>query len=174
MQTSIDTIREFFHRRTAAHIAALNYFAELLGYHFPEHDNDKHREPYLTGYAYWVWVQHHPHCKLLPQQEIAFRDAQSEHHRMQPHHVEHYASVRDIPQIVLTEMICDWHSANNETLYLHENPTYPTVIDWFNACMADRDWTDDQRKYITDTCAYLAATANAAHVTNLWRRVKQD
>ncbi len=171
MQTPIETIRDFFRRRTAAHIAALNYFAGLLGYHFPEHDNDKHREPCLTGYAYWVWAQHHPHCTLLPQQEQIFRDARDEHHRMQPHHIEHYASVRDIPKIVLTEMICDWHSANNESLYLHESPTYPHVIDWFNACCGHLDWSDDQRKYITDTCEFLSQNADPDVVTKLWAQL---
>ena len=48
----IETIYEFHKTRTACHVASVNYFAGLLGYHFPEHDNDKNTEPMRTVYAY--------------------------------------------------------------------------------------------------------------------------
>ena len=52
MAVTLKTIFDFHRKRTQAHIDCLNYFAGLMGYHFPEHDNDKNSGTMQTAYAY--------------------------------------------------------------------------------------------------------------------------
>ena len=44
MKISVEKIFQFHRLRTQTHIDCLNYYAGLLGYHFPEHDNDKNHD----------------------------------------------------------------------------------------------------------------------------------
>ena len=51
MNINVNDIFDFYELRIKSHVAAVNYFASLLGYHFPEHDGDKVIEPIRTGYS---------------------------------------------------------------------------------------------------------------------------
>ena len=59
MNIPIEEIINFHIKRTNCHVQTLNYFAQILGYHFPEHDSDKYKEPYIFGYAYCNYAKHH-------------------------------------------------------------------------------------------------------------------
>ena len=88
MHIPVETIIDFHHKRTQCHIDCVNYFAGLLGYHFPEHDNDKNKNPIQIGYAYVNYAKYHC-AHLLPAQQDAFRYACQEHHKNNLHHIEH-------------------------------------------------------------------------------------
>ncbi len=171
MQIPISEIIEFHRMRTTAHIDTLNYFAGLLGYCFPDHDRDKHTEPYRTGYAYVNYAKHHPHCHISAAQRELFDIAHDEHHRMQPHHIEHYESVTDIPKIVLIEMICDWHSANFESRLLNEHPEFPSVTIWFDKCMGALPWTGPQREFITQTIQDIEHRQAHDDIMKIWAKL---
>ena len=49
MKISVEKIFQFHHLRTQAHIDCLNYFAGLLGYHFPEQRRRERRRKSLDG-----------------------------------------------------------------------------------------------------------------------------
>jgi hypothetical protein len=171
MNIPLDDITDFHKRRTRCHIDCLNYFAGLLGYHFPEHDNDKNIEPYLTGYAYHNYAAYHDGCAMPPQWLDAFESVRAEHHRMQPHHTEHYRSMAEIPHARLIEMICDWHSANFEqTNITHEND-FADVAQFFELKMSGLDWTPAQRKLILDTIKLIADRADPEIVRGLWDKL---
>ena len=132
----MDEIFAFHAARTGCHIDTLNYFAQLIGYQFPEHDSDKNLEPYRTGYAYINYARHHQNCTVSPQQLAAFQSAHDEHHTMQPHHVRHYATMVDVPDVRIIEMVCDWFSANfEENAIVHTN-TYANVMEFFDRRLA--------------------------------------
>lgn len=168
MNIPIEEIIAFHTRRTQCHIETLNYFAQLLGCHFPEHDKDKNTEPYRTGYAYYNYAKHHQNCAMLPQQHDAFSAAHDEHHKMQPHHIEHYYTMADIPDIIITEMICDWHSANFEqNVITHENE-FATVTEFFCKKMSKHDWSARQLGFIRDTIDEIAQRADYDEVIKIW------
>ncbi len=172
MQIPIDTIFEFHKQRTDAHINTLNYYASLLGYHFPEHDNDKLTEPYRTGYAYRNYANHHTGTKMLPQHEELFWIAHDEHHRMAAHHIEHYENVQNISNTTLIEMICDWHSANFEEKNIRGHSKFNNVMEYFYADMAHHPWTDAQRTFIIDTINTLSHLTNEADVYKIWHKIQ--
>ncbi len=169
MKISATTILEFHTKRTQCHVDSLNYFAGLLGYHFPEHDNDKNHDPIRIGYAYANYVAYHPHAVMSDVARDAMHAAHSEHHHTAPHHVEYYQSVADIPHIILIEMICDWHSANFEQKNILHRCSYDSVADFFQRAMAGRDWTEVQRAFILETIARLAEIADYDQVFEIWR-----
>ena len=59
MKIDINEIFTFYELRIKSHVEAVNYFASLLGYHFPEHDSDKVTEQIRTGYAYIFYKTYH-------------------------------------------------------------------------------------------------------------------
>ena len=126
MKIPADKILEFHYKRTSTHISCLNYFAGLLGYHFPEHDNDKTYDPIKTGYAYINWAKYHEFCQVTSPQRNLYNSVRTEHYRTQPHHIEYYTDVSKIPNIHLVEMVCDWHSANFEQRFI--NPRRQTRL----------------------------------------------
>lgn len=171
MNIPMDEIFAFHAARTGCHIDTLNYFAQLIGYQFPEHDNDKNLEPYRTGYAYINYARHHPNCTVSPQQLAAFQSAHDEHHTMQPHHVRHYATMVDVPDVRIIEMVCDWFSANfEENAIVHTN-TYANVMEFFDRKMAPLDWTPRQTKFIRDAIETISSCADYDTVHNIWRRL---
>lgn len=171
MTIPIKEIIDFHIKRTNCHIQALNYFAEIIGYHFPEHDNDKFSEPYITGYAYCNYAKHHLNCTLLPQQQQAFDKVHDDHHKMQPHHVEHYASMKDIPDIFLIEMICDWFSANFEQNFITKAHEFSSVQDFFDKSMSHLDWSSKQKKLINNLIAKISQSANYDDVKKIWEQI---
>lgn len=168
MKIPIKDIITFHTLRTECHINALNYFANLMGYHFPEHDADKNQEPYRTGYAYYNYARHHHNCTLLPQQIDAFNFAHDEHHVMRPHHVEHYQSVMEIQRPHLIEMLCDWHSANFEENVIAKQCEYASVAEFFQIKMSKLDWTPEQLQLIDECIDLISRRANYKIVRDIW------
>ena len=178
MIISLKTIMDFHHKRTQAHIDCLNYFAGLLGYHFPEHDNDKMSGPICMGYAYINYAKYHPDCKLTPTQLELYNDKHHEHHHTQPHHLEYYADTRTIPNIVLVEMVCDWHSANFEQRFVTNEDTRDyTVQRFFNESILSNPkykLHPVQIDLINELITFLGNYADHDAVMTIWRPVMFD
>lgn len=168
MNIPITEIINFHKQRTLCHVMTMNYFAQLLGYHFPEHDSDKNTEPYLTGYAYYNYVKHHPGSVMLPQQQEIFNKVHDEHHKMQPHHVEHYNSMKEIPDIFLIEMVCDWHSANFEQNIITCENEFASVSDFFNKSLSKLDWSTKQKNTIKNLIDKISKLADYSEVRKIW------
>ena len=64
MRIDLNDIFDFYELRLKCHVKSVNYFASILGYHFPEHDNDKNHEPIRTGYAYVFYKNYHKNFYL--------------------------------------------------------------------------------------------------------------
>ena len=178
MAISADTILKFHHLRTSAHIQCLNYFAGLLGYHFPEHDNDKMSGPICMGYAYINYAKYHPDCKLTPPQLELYHDKHAEHHHTQPHHLEYYSDTTTIPDVILIEMVCDWHSANFEQRFItHEDPLDCTVSDFFEKHILHNPrykWHPAQIDLINELITFLGNYADHDAIMAIWRPVMFD
>lgn len=172
MQISLDTILDFHRARTQAHVDCVNYYAGLVGYHFPEHDNDKLGDPVRTGYAYYNYSKYHPEIKLTPAHVELYEHAKKEHHTCQPHHVHYYEHTADISDVTLIEMICDWHSANFEQRFItHEDPQDYDVRAFFQRKMMtnpELKWTEHQIELIEQTIDFLEMYANHDDVMNIW------
>ena len=162
-----------FHRaRTQAHVDCLNYFAGLLGYHFPEHDNDKNHGQMQTGYAYANYAKYHPDFFLSDARQDLFHQMHDEHHRMQPHHIEHYTCADQISDTTLIEMLCDWHSANFEQVHVTREIGDINVRDYFDNQLRNHDkihWSEHQLNIIDETINFLAIYANFDTIMSIWR-----
>ncbi len=173
----LSTILELHHKRTQAHIDCLNYFAGLLGYHFPEHDNDKHSGSMCNAYAYVNYANYHPGFKIPNACMEFYRDMHAEHHRMQPHHLEHYRDATEISDIILVEMVCDWHSANFEQNYVTNKGGTASVREYFDTKLRYRDdlkWSHHQLEIIDNMIDFLAMYANFDAVMAIWRPLLTD
>ena len=167
MQIPMDEILDFHKRRTNCHIASLNYFAGLLGYNFPKHDYDKFTDPIMAGYAYFNYARYHG-AKITQQYLDAFDKAHAEHHSTQSHHLEHYADIREISHDTIIEMVCDWCSANFEQSNITHEDDFETVMDYFEQKIAQLNWTDAQRKTITETIKFLEQHADPQQLYKIW------
>lgn len=168
---------EFHYRRTAAHIDCLNYYAGLLGYHFPEHDNDKNHGPMRDAYAYVNYAKYHPEFSLSNARQALYHEMHAEHHRMQPHHIEHYTDMTTVSDITLIEMICDWHSANFEQNYVSHEGGPTSVRDFFDCKLrnrADLKWSPHQLETIDEMIDFLAMYTNFDDVMAIWRPLLTD
>ena len=172
MIVRLTEILEFHHKRTQAHVDCLNYFAGLLGYHFPEHDNDKNSGPMRDAYAYVNYAKYHPELHLSNARKQLFYDMHNEHHTMQAHHINNYKSVSDIPDIVLIEMICDWHSANFEQNHVTHEGGATNVREFFDKHLRNNDnmrWSAHQLAIIDDTISFFEIYANFDDIMAIWR-----
>ena len=170
MHIPVETIIDFHHKRTQCHIDCVNYFAGLLGYHFPEHDNDKNIEPMRTGYAYNNYAKYHPNYNLPANYEDLAKIAITTHHEHASHHVDFYGGdVSKIPNIHLLEMICDWASANFEQVFVLRDYEFETVWEWFNARMKHLNWTDKQLKMIRETTEFLNERTDKEALMQIWQ-----
>ena len=175
MNISVDAIYDFHRVRTACHVASVNYFAGLLGYGFPEHDNDKNVEPMRTGYAYKNYANYHPEYNLPDNYEDLFRNAHATHHAHAPHHIQFYnKNVSDVPDVHVIEMVCDWFSANFEQNYILHDYEYESVSAWFDAKMAHLGWSDAQRKMIYDAINFLERRADISELMKIWNPVVSE
>lgn len=170
MQIPMDEIIAFHQKRTKCHIASLNYFAGLLGYHFPKHDYDKFVDPIQVGYAYYNYARYHG-CKIPKQYLDAFDKAHAEHHSTQSHHREHYRDIREITHDTIIEMVCDWCSANFEQSNITHEDDFESVLDYFEQKIAQLNWTDTQRKTIIETIKFLETHADIQQLYKIWADV---
>ncbi len=168
MNIPLSDIIRFHLVRTHCHIDCVNYFAGLLGAAFPMHDRDKFTEPYQTGYAYRNYMVYHPNMQMLPQQAELYRRVHAEHHRMQSHHVGAWDDVRQIPTSILTEMVCDWYSANFEQAAILNQIEYESVRVFFDRVMSPLPWSDAQREFILARIAELAWRMDNGAVRAIW------
>ena len=170
MNIPVEDIYDFHRVRTACHIECMNYFAGLLGYHFPEHDNDKGVEPMRTGYAFRNYANYHPGYNIPEKYDDLAKVAIATHHEHASHHIDFYdGDVTKVPNVHLIEMVADWASANFEQLYVLHDCPYEKVIDWFNAVMADKGWTESQLQTIQDAIAFTEKHMDYDSVMEIWQ-----
>ena len=172
MLIPLEKIHEFHHMRTDAHVKCMNYFAGLLGYHFPEHDNDKNYGTMKTGYAYINYAKYHREYHFPETNRMLFQQMHDEHHTTQPHHLEHYSDVSEISDITLIEMICDWFSASFEQRYLtHEDPKDYTVLQYFDTNLRNNkkyNWSEHQLETIYETIEFLEMYSDHNEIMKIW------
>lgn len=63
MQEITEQMILFFNQRTNAHIQSVNYFANILGCSFPDHDKSKFLEPELPAYIILSDMKRHEPVK---------------------------------------------------------------------------------------------------------------
>ena len=169
MIVKLTEIMEFHHRRTTAHIDCLNYFAGLLGYHFPEHDNDKQSGPMRDAYAYYNYAKYHPEMQLSDARYDLWHDMHAEHH------LEHYDNISEISDITLVEMICDWYSANFEQNHVTHEGGAPNVRTYFETEVRNKlNFTDAQITQINEMIDFLDLYANFDDIMAIWRPLLAD
>lgn len=172
MKISLETINKFHHARTQAHIDCLNYHASLLGYHFPEHDNDKNSGPMMTGYACKNYARYHPEYNIPETYIELCKQMRKEHHTTQKHHLLHYSDVSEINDITLIEMVCDWFSASFEQRYItHEDPDDLTVSQWFEDNLRNNkeyNWSQHQVDLIYSTIDFLETYADYNEIIKIF------
>lgn len=168
MQINIDDIFKFYETRIACHVRAVNYFAELLGYAFPEHDNDKTDEPIRTGYAYIFYNTYHPELHLMDEYFDLCHDAHATHHKHALHHIEHYKNIADIPDITIYEMVSDWASANFEQRNIIKIDNPPTLDKWFENNMSKLPWTQHQLDLIYNSFKIIKEKTDDNAVKAIW------
>ena len=173
MKISLKEIFAFHTVRTQCHVDVLNYFAEILGYHFPEHDNDKNQEPIRTGYAFCNYARYHKGFVLLPEYEELFQRVRTEHHNRQPHHLNYYSIPQDIPKITLIEMVCDWHSANFEQRFILQDKGFDSVMDFYEQKILELGWDAAQRDFIVSLIIRLSDAQNNQDVMDIWKPTLQ-
>lgn len=172
MNVRLSTIMDFHQIRTRAHIDCLNYYAGLLGYHFPEHDNDKNHGPMRDAYAYFNYAKYHPEFTLSAARHDLWRDMHDEHHHMQAHHTGHYTHASEISDVTLIEMICDWHSANFEQNYVSHEGGPTSVREFFDCDLRNRGdlkWLPHQLAIIDEAIEFLSIYANHDEIMAIWR-----
>ena len=168
MNININDIFDFYELRIKSHVASVNYFASLLGYHFPEHDGDKVKEPIRTGYAYIFYKTYHKNFHPMPEHVALCDDAIKLHHFGATHHIQHYKHVSEIPLIHIYEMIADWASANFEQINIIRDPEAVELETWFQNKMADQGWTDEQMNIIQKSFEIIHTNIDAEHVKSIW------
>lgn len=169
MYINIDDIFDFYELRIKCHVASVNYFASILGYHFPEHDGDKVHEPIRTGYAYIFYKTYHKNFHPTPEHEALCRDAINIHHAGATHHIQHYKNVTEIPDINLYEMVADWASANFEQRNIIRDSDSVLIQTWFNNKMANQGWTEHQLEIITKSFDIIGKNTDIETITKIWQ-----
>ena len=169
MKIDMKDIFEFFELRIKSHITAVNYFAELLGYHFPEHDCNKIIEPIRTGYAYIFYQTYHKNFHPTAEHLALYKEAQDIHHSHTPHHIQYYKHVSEIPDIYLYEMVADWASANFEQKNIIKCTDTKSIEQWFQENMAQFDWAPNQLEIIKKSFDIIKKNTNAEYVKTIWQ-----
>ena len=152
MNINVNDIFDFYELRVKSHVTAVNYFASLLGYHFPEHDGDKTTEPFHS----------------TPEHEALCRDAINIHHAGATHHIQHYNRVSEIPLIHIYEMVADWASANFEQKNIIHDPEAVEIETWFENKMANLGWTDEQMEIIKKSFEIFRKKTDDDYVKSIW------
>ena len=171
MNIDVKDIYEFSSLRIACHVESVNYFAGLLGYHFPEHDNDKNSEPMRTGYAYIIYAMYHKNFHLLPEHEQLCHDAKQNHHKHSTHHAAYYANIADIPDVKIYEMVADWASANFEQKNIIHVKDAICLNEWFEQNNAQIPWTTHQLEIIRKSIQIIKENTDQAYVQKIWKPV---
>ncbi|MBR5904372.1 MAG: hypothetical protein IKZ49_02445 [Alphaproteobacteria bacterium] len=168
MNILMGDIFDFYELRISCHIKSMNYFADILGYHFPEHDRDKVVEPIRTGYAYVFYNTYHKNFHLTPEHEALCKDARRLHHEHASHHIQAYNNVSEIPDICIYEMIADWSSANFEQMNIIKDKDAISIEEWFDKNMSSLGWTEHQLEIIKNSFEKIAKTTDEETITKIW------
>ena len=169
MNIDLNEIFDFFEARIMCHVKSVNYFADLLGYHFPEHDKDKIVEPLRIGYAYIFYAAYHKKIQLLPQHFELCHDAKMLHHNHSTHHIEYYKHVNDIPDVRLYEIVSDWASANFEQMnIIHESGALP-ISQWFDKNMSHLGWSEHQLEIIKKSFEIFELKTDKNKLLDIWK-----
>ena len=169
MNINVNDIFDFYESRIKCHVASMNYFASLLGYHFPEHDSDKVIEPVRTGYAYIFYQTYHKNFHPTPEYAALCEDAKDIHHSHAPHHIQYYKHVSEIPDIRLYEMVADWASANFEQMnIIHETDAVP-ITEWFDNNIKKLGWSEHQLDIIYKSFEIIGKNTNVETITKIWQ-----
>ncbi len=171
MNINVNDIFDFYELRIKCHVESMNYFASLLGYHFPEHDSDKVREPIRTGYSYIFYKTYHKNFHPTAEHEALCRDAVNLHHAYATHHIQHYKDATEIPDINLYEMVADWASANFEQMNIIHDPESVQIQTWFNNKMANQGWSDHQLEIITKSFDIIDKNTDIETITKIWQPI---
>ena len=171
MNVLMSDIFEFYELRISCHVKSMNYFADILGYHFPEHDGDKVEEPIRTGYAYVFYNAYHKNFHLSNEHIALCKDAGRLHHEHANHHIQHYSDASQIPDIYLYEMIADWASANFEQMNIIKEKDAVSIEEWFANNMAQYNWTNHQLEIIKNAFEKIAKNTNNETVVAIWQPV---
>lgn len=171
MNININDIFEFYELRVKCHVESMNYFASLLGYHFPEHDGDKVREPIRTGYAYIFYETYHKNFHPTAEHTALCNDAIKLHHFAATHHIQHYKNVTEIPDINLYEMVADWASANFEQMNIIHAPESVPIRTWFDNKMANQGWNQHQLDIIQKSFDIIEKNTDIETITKIWQPV---
>lgn len=174
MQINVNDIFDFFNRRVKCHVESVNYFAGLLGYHFPEHDSDKIIEPIRTGYAYIFYQTYHKNFHPTHEHELLCQDAINIHHATATHHVQHYKHVSEIPPIRIYEIVSDWASANFEQQNILHYPESVDLPIWFQNKMAHLEWTDEQMDIFKKSFEIFREKTDQDQVKAIWQPLLED
>ena len=174
MKIDLKDIYDFFELRIACHVRSVNYFASLLGYHFPEHDQDKLQEPFRTGYAYVFYTAYHKNFCLKPEHKELCKQAHDDHHKHSLHHIEYYENVADIPDIRLYEMISDWASANFEQRNIIKAKDSLSLDKWFHNNMSSLPWTEHQTNIILSAFDTLKKQTDTKQIMAIWEPVSES
>ena len=174
MHVNVNDIFDFYEKRIKCHVESVNYFADLLGYHFPEHDGDKIIEPIRTGYAYIFYHAYHKNFHPTEQHIALCKDAQKIHHESATHHVQHYKSVTDIPDICLYEIVSDWASANFEQMNIIHDKDAISLQQWFDDKMSNMGWNEHQIEIIQNAFKVFDKKTDAEKVKAIWQPLLEN
>ena len=170
MRIDLNDIFDFYELRLKCHVKSVNYFASILGYHFPEHDNDKNHEPIRTGYAYVFYKNYHKNFYLKSEHTELCKKAHDDHHKHSPHHIEYYKNVSSIPDIRLFEMLSDWASANFEQKNIIKEQDSIYLREWFKT-ISSLPWTNHQMDIINSAFDVFEQKTNTAEITEIWNPI---
>ena len=170
MKIDLNDIFDFYELRIKCHVESVNYFASLLGHKFPEHDNDKTKEPIRTGYAYIFYSNYHKNFRLKPEYTELCHKAHDDHHRHSAHHIEYYENVSCIPDIRLYEMVSDWASANFEQKEVIKKEGALSLSEWFKS-ISSLPWTKHQLDIINSAFDIFERKANVQEIMAIWKPV---
>lgn len=171
MNILLSDIFDFYESRLKSHIASVNYFADLFGFHFPEHDRDKINEPLRTGYAYIFYNKYHKDFCITPQQIELCMDAQKMHHEHVPHHLQFYTDISQIPDLRIYEMISDWASANFEQANIICDKNAVSLQQWFDKNVSELPWTNHQLNIINNGINQVFTNSDDQILKNIWKPV---
>ncbi|MDR1026856.1 MAG: DUF5662 family protein [Rickettsiales bacterium] len=162
-----------FRARTAAHIASVNYFANLIGLSFPDHDASKFKEPEHDAYV--VYSRRFGDNPIPPTEAeaAAARAAKRHHWTTNPHHAQFYADVSEMPEIRMIEMACDLSAVNKEAnmkRYGGKGDEYSSATDYLErVSFRDFAFTIVQADFLRMTAARLERLFRAADFAKIWR-----
>lgn len=171
MNINVNDIFDFYETRIKCHVNSMNYFASLLGYHFPEHDSDKVIEPIRTGYSYIFYKTYHRNFHATPEHEALCKDAINLHHAHASHHIQSYTDVSQIPDVRIYEMVSDWASANFEQMNIIHEPDSVSLTTWFKNKMAQLPWTKHQLEIINKSFEIIDKNTDEEKVKVIWQPV---